>query len=132
MSELFLDTVGLLALWDEDDQWHAVASESFARARTGSRLFTTRFVLAECGNALARTNFREVVGEIEQALRHSNGLLDVTAEDWSFAMNLYVSGFPGAAGLVDETSFQAMRNRGIRRAFTNDRHFTAAGFETLF
>ena len=133
MNDLFLDTVGLLALWDEDDQWHAVASASFAQPRSGpTRLFTTRFVLAECGNALARTGFRAVVGELEQALNQSNGLLEVSTEDWSLAMDRYSGGFSGAAGLVDEISFQAMRRRGIRKAFTNDRHFVAAGLEILF
>jgi len=30
MNVVFLDTVGLLALWDEDDQWHAAAEAAFA------------------------------------------------------------------------------------------------------
>jgi predicted nucleic acid-binding protein len=29
-------------------------------------------------------------------------------------------------------SFAVMRRLGIQRAFTNDRHFREAGFETLF
>ncbi len=28
---VFLDTVGLIALWDEDDQWHSPAKESFSQ-----------------------------------------------------------------------------------------------------
>jgi predicted nucleic acid-binding protein len=31
-----------------------------------------------------------------------------------------------------DISFTIMRRLGITRAFTNDRHFRAAGFETLF
>ena len=82
MSELLLDTVGLPALWDEDDQWHAAASAAFAQTRSKpTRFFTTRFVLAECGNALARTEFRAVVAEIERALRHSGGLIDIMPAD---------------------------------------------------
>ena len=90
MSELFLDTVGLLALWDEDDQGHEATSVAFAQIRSKpARLFTTRFVLAECGNALARTEFRGVVAEIERALRHSGGLIDITPADWSVALDRY-------------------------------------------
>jgi len=33
---------------------------------------------------------------------------------------------------VDHVSFVVMRRLGVGRAFTNDRHFRAAGFETLF
>ena len=29
MNPVFLDTVGLLALWDEDDSWHDAAKKSF-------------------------------------------------------------------------------------------------------
>jgi predicted nucleic acid-binding protein len=33
---------------------------------------------------------------------------------------------------VDHVSFAIMRRMGIPKAFTNDGHFRAAGFETLF
>lgn len=38
----------------------------------------------------------------------------------------------GSAGIVDHVSFSVMRRLGITEAFTNDRHFAAAGFITLF
>ena len=31
MTGVFLDTVGLLALWDMADQWHAAAEEALSR-----------------------------------------------------------------------------------------------------
>ena len=31
MNAVFLDTVGLLALWDEADQWHGLADRAFTR-----------------------------------------------------------------------------------------------------
>ena len=31
MNAVFLDTIGLLALWDEADQWHEPADQAFAR-----------------------------------------------------------------------------------------------------
>jgi predicted nucleic acid-binding protein len=40
--------------------------------------------------------------------------------------------YPGGPGLVDELSFAVMRRLGLRRAFTNDQHFAAAGFDPLF
>jgi len=35
-------------------------------------------------------------------------------------------------GIVDCISFAVMRRLGLTEAFTNDQHFTAAGFTTLF
>jgi len=54
MSKVFLDTVGLLALWDTADQWHEAAEEAFSKmAAANLELWTTTFVLLECGNATA-------------------------------------------------------------------------------
>jgi hypothetical protein len=52
--------------------------------------------------------------------------------DWQEAWAAFDQGKPGDAGIVDQVSFAIMRRLGIRQAFTNDRHFSAAGFETLF
>lgn len=41
MTAVFLDTVGLLALWDTTDQWHAVAESAFAELRRANALLTT-------------------------------------------------------------------------------------------
>ena len=62
MSPVFLDTVGLLALWDRSDQWHPTAEAAFQRL-TNARVagITTTFVLAECANAAARRPYRLAV-----------------------------------------------------------------------
>ena len=31
MNLVFMDTVGLLALWNSDDQWHEAAEKAFAK-----------------------------------------------------------------------------------------------------
>ena len=48
MKPVFLDTVGLIAIWDQDDQWHEPASLAFERLK-GNRVpvVATTFVLAE-------------------------------------------------------------------------------------
>ena len=33
MNAAFLDTVGLLALWDTSDQWHQAAEQAFSKLR---------------------------------------------------------------------------------------------------
>jgi predicted nucleic acid-binding protein len=44
----------------------------------------------------------------------------------------YKRGDAGQAGIVDLVSFAVMRRLDISQAFTNDKHFAAAGFLTLF
>ena len=59
-------------------------------------------------------------------------LFSPSDEDWEIAWASYDRGEFGNAGIVDQVSFVVMRRLGINQAFTNDWHFKAAGFETLF
>ena len=55
MNQVFLDTVGMIAVWDDTDQWHVAARAAYgALLGQGRRLVATSFVLCECGNAAAR------------------------------------------------------------------------------
>jgi predicted nucleic acid-binding protein len=59
MSAVFLGTVELLALWDADDQSHALADQAYRRLlRSADALVTTSYVLPECGYAAARRPYR--------------------------------------------------------------------------
>jgi predicted nucleic acid-binding protein len=59
-------------------------------------------------------------------------LVSPTDEDWDRAWAAYRRDKAGGAGIVDHVSFEVMRRLGVNHAFTNDQHFRAAGFETLF
>jgi predicted nucleic acid-binding protein len=133
MSGVFLDTVGLLALWDVADQWHADAARAFERivARRESAL-TTTFVLLECGNTASRRPYRAEVDILRRTLQLRRELIVPTEEDWLLAWQAYGQNQAGHAGIVDHVSFVVMRRLGMTEAFTNDRHFQAAGFTTLF
>jgi uncharacterized protein len=133
VKPVFLDTVGLIAIWDEDDQWHEAAARAFdALKAVRALVVTTTYVLAECGNAAARTIFRLEVDALRESLETAGGLILPTDDDWRLAWDGYRRGQAGAAGLVDHLSFAVMRRLGLTQAFTNDRHFQAAGVRTVF
>jgi hypothetical protein len=133
MTPVFLDTVGLLAIWDVDDQWHDAAEDAFGQiASTRQPVVTTTFILLECGNAAARRTYREDVCILRRTLELRNEVMVPTEVDWASAWDAYQRVDVGRAGIVDCISFAVMRRLGIRQAFTNDRHFQEAGFETLF
>jgi uncharacterized protein len=99
MNPVFLDTVGLIAVWDDTDQWHAGAKAAYQRLLAQARpLTTTHLVLCECGNAAARRPYRADVKVLRDFL-----ILEAV-----------------------------MRRLGLSEAFTNDKHFKAAGFTVLF
>ncbi len=133
MNPAFLDTVGLLAVWDKADQWHIQAEPVFLKLVASARpILTTTLVLYECGNAAARRPYRTTVDDLRSWLAVKSWLIEPTASDLDTAWSEYRAGNAGAAGIVDHVSFVVMRRLGIAEAFTNDRHFQAAGFTTLF
>jgi predicted nucleic acid-binding protein len=133
MSTVFLDSVGMLAQWDATDQWHGQAAQAYRGfVARGDRTVTTTFVMAECGNAAARRPYRSYVAQTRQALEASGRLIVPTAEDWEAAWTAYSRGDAADARIVDHLSFEVMQRLGITDVFTNDRHFEAAGFNTLF
>jgi uncharacterized protein len=133
MRTVFLDTVGLLAVWDLVDQWHGAAEPIFQTLlKERARLVTTPLVLYECGNAAARKPYRATVNAVRLELQKFNDLLECLPADIDQAWTEYTHGTLGSAGIVDHVSFVVMRRLGITEAFTNDRHFQAAGFTILF
>ena len=133
MTTVFLDTVGLLALWDVSDQWHQSAEAAFLTiTQQQTMLVTTAYVLLECGNAAARRTFRKDVCDLRDALELRDELIAPTNEEWLQAWAAYQGGEAGDAGIVDHVSFLVMKRIAIAEAFTNDNHFEAAGFKLLF
>jgi predicted nucleic acid-binding protein len=133
MRTIFLDTVGLIAMWNRSDQWHQAATAAFTALDPSlTRTVTTSCILLECGNEAARRPYRSEVLALRQALQQSGCLYDPTADEVEQAWTAYERGEAGQAGIVDHVSFVLMRRLGITEAFSNDRHFQAAGFTTLF
>lgn len=123
----------MLALWDEADQWHAVASAAMdALPLEVCRFVASSLVMLECGNSAARTPYRRHVVQFRRELASYGNLLIPTEEDEQTAWVAYDRGDAAQAGIVDHVSFALMRRLGITEAFTNDKHFTAAGFKVLF
>jgi uncharacterized protein len=133
MKDVFLDTVGLIASWDGRDQWHAAADAVYQiLLQQHRRLVTTALILWECGNAAARCPYRQRVNALRHFLMQDGALIEPTPQEIEDAWAAYDRGDAAQAGIVDHVSFVVMRRLGLTEAFTNDRHFQAAGFTTLF
>ena len=133
MRVVFADTVGLLAIWDERDQWHQQASVVYAELlAVNARILTTTYVLLECGNAAARRPYRDALIQLRQRLQLNGLLIRPSEADCEVAWSAFERRSEPSAGIVDHISFEVMRRLGIQEAFTNDRHFAAAGFQVLF
>lgn len=133
MSPVFLDTVGILGLFDDTDQWHNPAQTAWGGVLgQGRRYFTTPQVLMECGNAFARTPFRDSICDLRDELTVYGNLVAPMPKEVELAWTTYRAASAGGPSIVDCISFEVMRRIGATEAFTNDRHFAAAGFTVLF
>ena len=134
MRSLFLDTAYVVALAIPADQYHGQAlalADSFEQEHL--RVVTTRAVLVEIGNALARPSYRAASIAYLQSLEQDPAaeIVPLTEELYSRAFDLYQSREDKEWGLVDCISFVVMEEQGITDALTADKHFEQAGFNVL-
>lgn len=131
---LFLDASYAIALASRTDEHHERAVQLAARIDAdGTGLVTTRAVVFEIGNTLARQRFRYAGVELLRALE-ADPTIEVVplAEELARrAAELYVARVDKEWGLTDCASFVVMTDRGLTDALTADDHFRQAGFRAL-
>ncbi|MBI4557792.1 MAG: type II toxin-antitoxin system VapC family toxin [Candidatus Hydrogenedentes bacterium] len=134
MNDVFLDTAFAIALTVATDQHHAEA-ENLANvlSKSGARMITTRAVVLEIGNALARLRYRISALTLLDALEHDPrvDILPISEELFARAFRLYCQCRDKEWSLTDCLSFVVMRDRGLSEALTTDTHFQQAGFKVL-
>ena len=90
MNGVFLDAVGLIALWNRRDQWHEAAGSAFAGIASGESLVTTSYIIGECGNAFSRSEIRTLLIDLTERLDADGTLIfpatpTGTRRGWPFA-----------------------------------------------
>ena len=131
MDRIFVDTLFVIALVSNRDQRHQQAV-TLSHQYTGWPFLTTDAVLLEIGNGLARSHKQEAGEIIERFLASAQvEVVHLTPDLFRRGFNLYKSHKDKTWGLVDCISFIVMREAGVHKALTFDRHFEQAGFEIL-
>ena len=133
-SVLFVDTAGWMAMADEADAMH----ESSRRARDallrdGGILVSTDYVMDETLTLIrVRLGLSAAVkwwAQVDTTTRVRWERIDPVraekARSWFFQWS------DKDFSYTDCTSFVIMRELGLRRALTTDRHFVQAGFEMV-
>jgi predicted nucleic acid-binding protein len=126
----FVDTSFYIARVMPRDQWHEKALRA---VRPGITFFTSAFVINETISLLqARGFFSAAVSFLrETRLSQDVSIVYPDAVMQSEGWNLFARWGPAGANAVDCVSFAVMRKLSIRKAFTFDEHFRAAGFDIL-
>jgi uncharacterized protein len=130
--DIFLDTSAFLALLNADDQYHAAAAQLWSQLVPGDQqLVTTNYVLVETLALVQRRLGMAVVR------RFTNDVVPLIDIEWldevlhEAGLTTFVVANRRSLSLVDCTSFEVMRHRGITTAFTFDEDFALQGFECI-
>lgn len=129
---VFLDTSGILAVLDADDDNHPKAKDAWtALITSGTAFITHNYILVETfALAQHRLGF-SAVRTVEE------DILPIVHVEWvdELTHRLGVSALLAASrrrlSLVDCVSFEIMRRLGLREVFAFDRHFIEQGFHCL-
>jgi predicted nucleic acid-binding protein len=127
---IFVDTSYYIARAMPRDQWHAA---SIRVVKPGMTFCTSSMVLNEVISLMQCRGYLSPALTFLERVRQSEDLQIVypDAALQSEAWDLFGRWAGAGANAVDCVSFAIMRRLGIRKAFTFDRHFHSAGFETL-
>lgn len=128
---MFLDTSGLLSLYDSRDAFHETAMREFRRA---DQFLTHNYVLAEL---VALANARNLPRQ--DTLRRVRNLLDNPLIELLWidetlhraGLDLLTRRADKAYSLCDAISFLQMRESNVTEALTTDHHFEQEGFVRL-
>jgi len=134
MTEVFLDTSSAIALSNSNDQYHNLAIKLATKLeQSKTRLLTTRAVILEIGNALAKQRYRHAAIELLESLENDTQveIIEFSKELYKKAFYLYRERPDKEWGLTDSISFTVMKERGMTDALTTDAHFEQAGFQIL-
>lgn len=133
-NQYFLDSSYAIALVSSNDQHHKRAVDiSFKIENENAKLVTTRPILLEIGNSLARRSLRKFgLDTLHRMSADTNlAIVELSSDLYDSALKLFSDRMDKEWGLVDCVSFVVMQEHGIEAALTTDRHFVQAGFRAL-
>jgi uncharacterized protein len=128
---MFLDTSGLLSVYEPKDQFHSLAVDHLLRAE---QRVTTNYVLVELASLMIARRVRQdrMIRFLHRTQEDSRvEIVWVTRELHEAGMELLSRRLDKTYSLCDAVSFAVMREREITEALTSDRHFEQEGFTRL-
>lgn len=134
MNRVFLDTSYAVALSASTDENHQRALDVAEKLEeSGSTFVTTRAILLEIGNALARVRYRDAAVRLLNAIENDPNVEIIPASDELYrrAFEMYKERLDKEWGLIDCMSFVVMNDHELTEVLTADHHFRQAGFHTL-
>ncbi|MBI2485494.1 MAG: type II toxin-antitoxin system VapC family toxin [Deltaproteobacteria bacterium] len=131
-DRFFLDTVYVVALLNEDDQFHISAKTIFSFVREAQEIWLHEGILLEIANHLRFTKRQEACGFIHECYNEPNThVVPLNNDLFIEAVEFYRIHLDKEWSLTDCISFIVMKQNGLSEALTADNHFEQAGFKAV-
>jgi predicted nucleic acid-binding protein len=133
-NKVFLDTSFTIALSFITDRHHEHARVLTTKIKqTNTSLITTRAVIIEILNTLAKERYRKGAVNLINSLEADPNItiVPITEDLYNKALKLYKTRVDKEWGITDCISFVVMEEYGLTEALTADKHFQQAGFKAL-
>lgn len=129
---IFVDTSALIAFLDADQPRHAEVIDTWDRAIADEKaLFTSNYVLVESFALVQRRLGLEALRALADVLVPMLRVVWVDEELHAAAVASLLTAGRRKLSLVDCTSFELMRRRGLAEALALDDDFARQGFRRL-
>lgn len=129
---VYVDTSAFLAVLNADDRFHSHARGRWQNLiEAGLPLICNNYVLVETIAVLQNRLGVEAVIAFRNDVSPVLSILWVDEDLHQRAMGALVAARGRRLSLIDCTSFESMRQAGLRQAFTFDPNFAEQGFEVL-
>ena len=125
---VFVDTSAIYALLDAGDSNHERSLRAIERL-LGEELATHSYVVVELVSLVRRRLGADAAARLIDEVLPAIEITDVDASLGSRALAAFRAATTSDVSLVDRTSFEFMRQRGINRAWAMDSDFAREGFE---
>src|SRR5438309_935934 len=105
MNDVFLDTVGMIAVWDDTDQWHFAAKAAYALLLSqGRKLGYDSPCALRMRECIGPPHVPVGVCELRRVLIQEGLLTEPTMREIEQAWTAYGRGEAAQAGIVDHVS----------------------------
>ncbi len=128
----FIDTSGILAALNADDEFHRKAKETWSElVNNDETVVTTNYIVIETMAVLQARIGIEAVYTVHDDIIPLLNIHWIDESVHNAAMSALLTASRRQLSFVDCVSFETMRQNGINRAFTFDGHFIEQGFQCI-
>jgi predicted nucleic acid-binding protein len=130
-EQVYLDTSGVLAYLDGDDDCHGKALSAWNQVLEGGGSFVmTDYVRLECWTLIQRRLGLEAVADFREAILPLCEVIEVGRAGFDLLSRQVLLGRRRTLSLVDLSSFDCMERLRLKRAIAFDEHFDERGYLT--